>query len=180
MNFTYEADRVILKILDESYAEQVLCFSQENADIFMNYEQSYPENYFTREYQSLLLKGYLKQFTEMHSARYYVFLKDTPSLIIGCVGLSDIRLNSDKSATLYYKADRAYVKRGYITEAVSCLLWHAADELKLHRIEADILPENKSSIALVKRLGFEFEGIAKSSHEIQGDWRDHERYALIL
>lgn len=180
MDFSYEADRLILQVLDETYADKLLAFCAENADIFMNFEQAYPEEYFTKEYQELLLKGYLQQFLENRGVRYFVFLKENPNLIIGCVGLSDIHLNTDKSAKLFYKQDRAYCGQGYMTEAVSCLLWHAADELELHRIEADILPDNERSIAVVKRLGFESEGIAKSCHNINGEWRDHERFALLL
>ena len=180
MDFAYEADRVYLQVLDETAADKLLYFCQENAEVFMNYEQDYPDNYFTKEYQELLLKGYMQQFMEEKALRYFVFLKENPNVIIGCVGLSDIHLLSDKSAKLFYKQDRAYCGNGYMNEAISCLLWHAADELKLHRIEADILPGNERSIAVAKRLGFEFEGVARSSHIVNGVWRDHERYALIL
>ncbi len=180
MDFAYEADRVILQVLDETQADKLLCFCQENAEIFMNYEQDYPDNYFTIEYQTLLLKGYMQQFLEEKAVRYFVFLKENPNVIIGCAGLSDLHLLSAKSAKLFYKPDRAYCGQGYMNEAISCLLWHAADELGLHRIEADILPGNERSVAVVKRLGFEFEGVAKSSHIVNGEWRDHERYALIL
>lgn len=180
MDFCLEADRMILSVIDETYVDRLLLFCEENADIFMKYEQAYPDNYFTRSYQELLIKGAVQQFIDQKGLRYYLFTKDDPRNIIGCVGLSDIKFGPDRTAKLYYKLDRLHVGMGYATEAVSCLLWHAAEDLSLHRIEADILPENARSRSVVKRLGFEYEGIAKSSHCVNGEWKDHERWALIL
>lgn len=179
MDFAYEAERLNLQVLDEGSAMKLLAFVEENADIFMQYEQKYPENYFTVEYQELLLKGWLNQFLNQTGIRYFVFEKDKPDVIVGCVGLSDVNL-SDRSAKVYYKLDKMHYHKGYATEAVSCLLWHAAEELGMHRIEADILPENEKSKGVVKRLGFQLEGVAIQSHSICGEWKDHERYALIL
>ena len=43
----------------------------------------------------------------------------------------------------------------------------------LHRIMANYMPENKRSAAVLHRLGFEREGLAKSYLKINGQWRDH-------
>jgi hypothetical protein len=42
----------------------------------------------------------------------------------------------------------------------------------LRRIEANILPENDRSIALVTRLGFELEGISRRYQQIDGQLAD--------
>ena len=52
-------------------------------------------------------------------------------------------------------------------------------ELKLHRIEANIMPHNKPSLELAKRLGFEYEGLAKKYLKINGKWEDHVHMTII-
>jgi ribosomal-protein-alanine N-acetyltransferase len=53
------------------------------------------------------------------------------------------------------------------------------DELKLHRLEANIQPGNTPSIELVKSLGFHNEGFSPRSLKLGGRWRDHERWAIL-
>lgn len=58
-------------------------------------------------------------------------------------------------------------------EALSEAIRFVFDELELHRIQANHLPENTRSARLLKRLGFEIEGRARNYLLIAGEWRDH-------
>lgn len=53
------------------------------------------------------------------------------------------------------------------------------EDMKLHRIEASVLPENTASGKLLRNLGFELEGVKRQSVRLHGVWRDHELYALL-
>jgi [ribosomal protein S5]-alanine N-acetyltransferase len=68
--------------------------------------------------------------------------------------------------------------RGYMTQGLRRVLGFAFDDLGLHRLEADIQPENLASKRLVSRLQFVYEGLSRGFVLIDGEWRDHERWAM--
>jgi ribosomal-protein-alanine N-acetyltransferase len=51
--------------------------------------------------------------------------------------------------------------------------------LKLHRLEAEILPHNHASVALVRSIGFQFEGVRRGAVFFDREWHDHAVYALL-
>ena len=99
--------------------------------------------------------------------------------VVGVFNLSEIVRGNFQSAYLGYYAGEPYAGRGYMTEALGLVLAHAFETLKLHRVEANIQPDNVASIALVRRAGFTREGFSRRYLKISGRWRDHERYALL-
>jgi ribosomal-protein-alanine N-acetyltransferase len=64
-------------------------------------------------------------------------------------------------------------------QAVMQTIHHAFKKLKLHRLEANIQPDNKASIALIRSCGFKQEGYSPKFLKKGGQWRDHERWALL-
>lgn len=84
-----------------------------------------------------------------------------------------------RGAYLGYSAFRPFDGRGYMTEGLGLVLRYAFGTLKLHRVEANVQPDNARSIALVERLGFRREGYSPRYLKIGGRWRDHVRYAIL-
>ena len=64
-------------------------------------------------------------------------------------------------------------------EAMLLVLKHAFKKMKLHRLEANIQPNNPSSIALARNCGFTKEGYSRRYLKVSGKWRDHERWAIL-
>jgi ribosomal-protein-alanine N-acetyltransferase len=99
--------------------------------------------------------------------------------LIGAINLSEIVRGNFQSAYLGYYVGAAYAGHGYMTEALQLMLGIAFRRLRLHRLEANIQPGNRASIRLVKRAGFRREGYSRRYLKIAGQWRDHERWALL-
>ena len=108
---------------------------------------------------------------------YFARRSDSQALV-GWINLSEIIRGNFANAYLGYCGFPAHAGQGFVTEALGLVLREAFGTHKLHRVEANIQPENTPSIALVKRLGFELEGFSPRYLKIGGRWRDHERYAL--
>jgi ribosomal-protein-alanine N-acetyltransferase len=99
--------------------------------------------------------------------------------VAGVINLSAITGGAFQSAYLGYYGMREFGRLGLMTAALRAAVKFAFEELGLHRLEANIQPENIASIALVRRLGFGKEGYSPRYLRIDGIWRDHERWALL-
>jgi ribosomal-protein-alanine N-acetyltransferase len=95
------------------------------------------------------------------------------------VGVVNIVAGAFQSAYLGYYGMLNFARTGLMTEALRAAVGYAFNELGLHRLEANIQPRNTASIALVRRLGFRQEGLSPRYLRINGEWRDHERWALL-
>lgn len=99
--------------------------------------------------------------------------------IVGIINLSEIVRGYFQSAYMGYYGMAGMNGRGLMSEAVSLVVSYAFGELGLHRLEANIQPGNGPSRALAKRLGFRQEGYSPRYLKINGEWRDHERWAIL-
>jgi [ribosomal protein S5]-alanine N-acetyltransferase len=99
--------------------------------------------------------------------------------LVGVINLNEIVRGSFQSAYLGYYAFVPHAGQGFMRAGLAVVLARAFGELGLHRVEANIQPENAPSIRLVERLGFRREGFSPRYLKVGGRWRDHERWALL-
>ena len=100
--------------------------------------------------------------------------------IVGVFNIGEIVRGLFKSAYLGYYAFAPYAVAGYMSEGLELVLGVAFRTLKLHRVEANVQPTNRRSLALVRRAGFVREGFSRRYVRIAGRWRDHVRMALLV
>lgn len=111
--------------------------------------------------------------------RYFVGLDNTKENIIALCSLTDITRGAMQSAYLGYSISKQYQGQGLMSKLVSHAINHAFNDLKLHRIMANYMPNNTRSATLLHKLGFEKEGYAKQYLKINGQWEDHILTSLI-
>jgi [ribosomal protein S5]-alanine N-acetyltransferase len=99
--------------------------------------------------------------------------------LAGQITVDNIVRGAMRSGHLGYWIDRSVAHRGMASLAVALVCDHAFGPVGLHRLQADIRPENGPSQRLVERLGFTREGLLRRYLDIDGDWRDHFTYALL-
>jgi len=98
--------------------------------------------------------------------------------LVGLFNLSEIVRGAFQSAFVSYAAVAGHDGQGYMSDGLRLLLRRAFVDLGLHRLEANIQPANTRSIALVRGAGFVYEGVSERYLKVDGDWRDHEHWAL--
>ncbi len=99
--------------------------------------------------------------------------------LAGQVTIDNVVRGALRSGNVGYWLDSAVAGRGMASLAVALVCDHAFGPVGLHRLQADIRPENERSQRLVERLGFRREGLFRRYLDIDGDWRDHHGYALL-
>jgi len=131
------------------------------------YAPQTPEDY--REYLVRALRP---------STEFFLACRQADGAILGFLNLSEVVRGNFQSAYLGYGAVVQYAGQGYMREALGLVLDESFGPLGLHRVEANIQPGNAASIALVRRAGFQLEGMSPRYLKIGGSWRDHERWAI--
>jgi ribosomal-protein-alanine N-acetyltransferase len=128
--------------------------------------------------QAQQFRDYLKK-SRRSDCEYFLICHKQNRAVMGAINLSQIVRGLFQNAYLGYHIGAPFAAQGYMGEAIEILLRHAFQNLKLHRIEANVQPHNTASIALLKRAGFTKEGYSPRYLKICGRWRDHERWAII-
>jgi [ribosomal protein S5]-alanine N-acetyltransferase len=109
-----------------------------------------------------------------------VICQSIDNKIVGAINLTQIFRKAFQNAYLGYSLGVNFTGKGYMMEAVKLILKHSFNNLKLHRIEANVQPHNLASIKVLKRCGFSKEGFSPKYLKIDDVWCDHERWAIII
>lgn len=102
---------------------------------------------------------------------------EEPAQLAGCAGL--VLEPLPQSAEIWYLLDQPYWGRGYGTEVARALIHHAFAERGLHRLWAQVAPENVASIRILESCGMRREGCMKRNLPVRGEWLDSYLYAML-
>lgn len=121
---------------------------------------------------------YIKNFQQPNQKSYWLMNSDKN--LVGVFNISEIVRGQFQSAYLGFYAMTDFAGQGLMSVGLKKILEQLFTELNLHRVEANIQPDNLCSIYLVQKNGFQKEGYSPRYLKINGEWRDHERWAITL
>lgn len=75
LSFSYETERLILRLPSTDYLREIHDFLYRNRSCFEKYEPTAPENYYTLDFQQTLARCELKLALKLSSVRFYVFFE---------------------------------------------------------------------------------------------------------
>ena len=174
-----ETERLLLLKTAQVTPQQLADSQQRNREFFRPYDPEHEEEYYTAAYWQATRAQFLAEEKTGRAYRYYLFLRDHPDQLIGYVTLTSIVRGAFQSCFLGYKMDEKRINHGYMTEALQAVIRDAFDRLRLHRIEANIMPRNKPSLRVAEKCGFINEGLSPRYLRINGKWEDHVHMVLM-
>lgn len=99
-----------------------------------------------------MLGSWINEFATGRRRRWTIVLREG-NAAIGTCGLHTI--NRERGcAEIGYEIGQAYWGRGILSEIFPAVLGHAFSELELDRLTARVSPQNRASIALLRKFGF--------------------------
>ncbi|WP_455383204.1 GNAT family N-acetyltransferase [Salinispira pacifica] len=173
-----QRDGIFLRFLSLDDAEALFSLHVRNRDFFRPFITTRPPDFYTIEGQRRVIKRDATGREEGTWFSFGIFLEETGELI-GNVSLTEVMHGPLQSCYIGYYLDAEQNGRGYATAAVKLALDFAFDELKLHRVEAGVMPHNSASMRVLEKCGFQKEGIARRCVEIDGQFRDHQILAVL-
>jgi len=142
------------------------------------WEPAWPPDALSRAAYARRLRRQVQEWRADEGYSFLIFRADDDALV-GGVGFSNVRRGVAQMASLGYWIGARHARQGLMTDAVVVATGFAFRQLGLHRIEAACLPDNVASRALLERVGFVEEGLARDYLKIDSRWRDHVLFGLL-
>ena len=112
------------------------------------------------EAENYLLNGNIRSYQEYGFGFYVVVIKETQESI-GICGI--VKREGLEDVDIGFAFFQQFMGKGYGYEAGSATLNYALNDLKIKKIVAIVDPENVVSIALLKKIGLQFEKMIQLS-----------------
>ncbi len=171
-------NKIFIRFFENADAESLLDLHLRNGELFQKYSPTFDDDFYTLDAKRKYITNSMKQREEDKAYSFGIYLKDNGNLI-GDVSLYHIFRSSLQRCLIGYSLDKQYNGRGYTTEAVSLAVKFAFNELKLHRVYAGVMLSNIGSMRVLEKAGFHKEGIEQKGVKINGQWEDHQIFAII-
>ena len=167
-------EKLNLRLADEKFADplyQILASQKDYLRKWLGWVQE------IETYEDLL--NYLKTSRLFnHGGQKLITFIFFEEKLVGSVALVKI-WKENNSAELGYWIIEEMQGKGIVSQCCQSILDYAFEEKGLHRIELNVEPHNKKSIALAEKMGFQLEGRMRDFLLLNEEYHDLEKYSLL-
>ncbi len=142
------------------------------------WEPQWTRDELTRSSFRRRLRQFQRELRDDQGYAYLIF-NDGDGTLLGGLNISNVRRGVAQAASIGYWVGAPYAGRGLMTEAARATVAFAFASLRLNRLEAACLPSNAASARVLEKVGFAHEGLARHYLKINGQWQDHNLFALL-
>ena len=100
------------------------------------------------------------------------------TIFAGLISFKEIDKTNNK-LELGYWLDQSMTGKGIMVRSVKKLIDHAFQKMKMNRVMIKVAVGNDKSIAIPKKLGFNFEGVEQAGEFMNGRYQDLEIYSML-
>ncbi|NLQ16104.1 GNAT family N-acetyltransferase [Marinomonas sp. M1K-6] len=171
--------RGVLTVLDEAQAPLLFDYLNQEKAFLTPWEPQRSEGYYSLETCQLRIREIRRDFVEGKGV-VLCFLSPNEDRMLAYSNYSNIIRGVFQACNLGYSLRESEQGKGMMHEALSAGVEYLHKEWQIDRIQATYMPRNIKSAAVLEKLGFDKEGLAKSYLKINGVWEDHILTALVL
>jgi [ribosomal protein S5]-alanine N-acetyltransferase len=168
-----ETERLIIRMPQAADVPSIVAFYTNNQTHLAPWGPTFPPDFFTDSYWQSCVLQYAAEFENDQTLRLFSFPKDQANIIAASINFTQIVRRAAQFCFLGFASAEFAQGKGLTYEAVGAAIKYVFNEMNLHRVQANYMPHNQRSGALLNRLGFIPEGYARNYLRINGEWRDH-------
>lgn len=170
---TIETNRFLLLAITPSYVKKLF---ETQPQEYIQQQFGIEENGFLR-LRDMQLKG-------MESYRislfYFLIVDKQTHQTIGECGFHSWNKAHHRAELFYFLKDEIQRGKGFMSEVLPNVIQFGFEQLKLHRIEALVAPNNSASVKLLLKNNFQFEGTKRQDYLVDDVFEDSDCYSLLV
>jgi ribosomal-protein-alanine N-acetyltransferase len=173
-----ETERLTIRLAEIADVPEIIRYYGDNRAYLQPFSPTFAPDFLDQVTWLEQVRVRLREFASGDSFRGFLFERSAPRTIVGNLNLTQVQHGFAQSCLLGYNLAQDQQGNGYMTEAVTGAVAFAFGTWRLHRVAAGYNPSKERSAAVLKRCGFEIEGLATAYLLINGRWEDHVLTAI--
>lgn len=161
-----ETERLILrKVTPADYIHLFENYSKVEIMDFLGYRTE--DEYIKEE------KRYQGGYTSFNrSFVLFLVINKSSGIVMGACGYHNWIMDHDRAELGYWLHLDDFKEKGFMSEALKFVLDYGFRKMNLHRVEAMVSPQNKSSLNIMKKFGFVEEGFLRENYVVNEKHED--------